>query len=408
MRRTSILTSIGRIARASQRWANEKEKTELIQTKSSYIPQEPTYSLSALDFDKTTRIAKIEILQSQMYKTIEKYVTRDYVRYPIYSGWKAKHKSIKKTIKLTNQALEELNTNSDDLISLLSRDIVVQMHDEELLPSWFIKENLIKDYAIIINNLKTQITRFTDAETKKISDFNRQKDQYEIQLCPIQKKYDRKIAKLTKVRAKIEAISNANPGIINKLRLKLCNRKEAKLSSITDAIGLSVKELQDKIGDCDAEVSKCVEAISVEQKKIQKRIQKEEGDLNNKIAAIRPLALSASSDQDVFIPLQEFAGFNYEKIIGCYVIHNRQNDKFYVGQSKDVIKRIKQHFKGTVPNNVIFAEDYYSTSAEQRDQLFEIKITRCNTKDELDDTERNLIQLYDSFNCGYNGTAGNT
>lgn len=98
----------------------------------------------------------------------------------------------------------------------------------------------------------------------------------------------------------------------------------------------------------------------------------------------------------------------YQKIIGCYIIRNKENKKCYVGQSKDVLKRIRQHFKGTIPNNVIFAEDYYCALSEIRDNLFEIKIIPCETKDELDRTEKQLIEDYDAFNNGYNGTSGNT
>ena len=79
----------------------------------------------------------------------------------------------------------------------------------------------------------------------------------------------------------------------------------------------------------------------------------------------------------------------------------------YVGQSKDVYKRIKQHFHGTVPKNVIFAEDYYLSNIENKEKLFEIKIIPCETKDELDKLERELIIEYDALNNGYNGTSGN-
>ena len=61
-----------------------------------------------------------------------------------------------------------------------------------------------------------------------------------------------------------------------------------------------------------------------------------------------------------------------------------------------------------MPNNIIFAEDYYSSKQEHKDDLFEIKIIECSTKDELDRKEKNLIEFYDSWNKGYNGTSGNT
>lgn len=101
------------------------------------------------------------------------------------------------------------------------------------------------------------------------------------------------------------------------------------------------------------------------------------------------------------------SGLQYEKITGCYVIHNTENDKYYVGQSKDVMKRLKQHFKGTVPQNTIFAEDYYTSTKPDKENIFEVKIIRCSTKDELDRMEKQLISDYDSWNTGYNRTSGN-
>lgn len=70
-------------------------------------------------------------------------------------------------------------------------------------------------------------------------------------------------------------------------------------------------------------------------------------------------------------------------------------------------KRIKQHFHGLEPANIIFAEDYYLTEPKDRADLFEIKILRCETKDELDTMERDLIEIYDAYSNGYNGTSGN-
>ena len=42
------------------------------------------------------------------------------------------------------------------------------------------------------------------------------------------------------------------------------------------------------------------------------------------------------------------------------------------------------------------------------DDVFEVKIFKCNTKDELDRTERELIEVYDAYGNGYNGTSGNS
>ena len=86
---------------------------------------------------------------------------------------------------------------------------------------------------------------------------------------------------------------------------------------------------------------------------------------------------------------------------------NNENGKCYVGQSKDVLKRLRQHFKGTEPINIIFANDYYSSSFVKKEDLFSVKIIPCQTKDELDRTERKLIEEYGARQTGYNSTVGN-
>lgn len=126
-----------------------------------------------------------------------------------------------------------------------------------------------------------------------------------------------------------------------------------------------------------------------------------------KLSEITPLPTIYNNDQ-LFISLKTIIGMEHEKIIGCYILHNKENDKYYVGQSKDIHRRIKQHFNGTVPKNIIFAEDYYLSKFQNKENLFEVKIIQCKTKDELDKTEKELIELYDAYNSGYNGTIGNS
>ena len=60
-----------------------------------------------------------------------------------------------------------------------------------------------------------------------------------------------------------------------------------------------------------------------------------------------------------------------------------------------------------MPKNIIFAEDYYNSTYENKDDLFEFKIEEIETKDELDNREKELIFEYDAFNTGYNKTSGN-
>lgn len=57
---------------------------------------------------------------------------------------------------------------------------------------------------------------------------------------------------------------------------------------------------------------------------------------------------------------------------------------------------------------MIFAEDYFQTAEKERDDLFEFMIIPCETKDELDKKEKDLIKEYEAFTKGYNGTSGNS
>ena len=138
----------------------------------------------------------------------------------------------------------------------------------------------------------------------------------------------------------------------------------------------------------------------------QEAIKKKYESLINQVELL-PTDLSMDSEKG-FIPLKQLSGMNYQKIVGCYIIHNKENNKYYVGQSKDVFKRIcRQHFDGTKVKNIIFAEDYFNSQFPNKDDLFEVKIIPLETKDELDQKEKDLIEEYDSFTNGYNGTSGN-
>lgn len=146
--------------------------------------------------------------------------------------------------------------------------------------------------------------------------------------------------------------------------------------------------------------------IAERKESYEKEIEERKTIYNEKLSKAKTLIDSAEPNGD-FALLKYYNGLEYEKIIGIYIIHNRENDKYYVGQSKDVLKRLKQHFNGTVPRNIIFAEDYYHSHFENLEDLFEVQIIRCETKDELDALERELIYKYDSCNNGYNSTKGN-
>ena len=414
------MTAINRLMSASRQREREREKSELIAAQGGNHKEfPPTYSLYKVDFNVETRITKIEIQQTQQYRTIERYVTQNYVKYPIYSGWKTKSKIIKKTIKLTNKELERLNCHEDFLISKLCEDIILSIGYEDIYPSWFIKKALKEEYKENNRMLDEELSDFsypislkTEQCSKKIDNYKLDIDKNKKELAVFQKKNEIIIKKISKIENSKKSIWKSIITLFLYNYYK-SNRRKQKLYSKNSKYENKIKELEQKNSEDETKILELKNQMNIMRRSLKKKcdeiLKKRDiltTELNENISKVQSLKTEIETDSS-FISLKKYIGLDYQKIIGCYIIHNTQNNKYYVGQSKDVMKRIKQHFRGTIPNNVIFSEDYYLTETNKRDDLFEVKIIPCNTKDELDMTEKNYIEIYDSFNNGYNGTNGN-
>ena len=82
---------------------------------------------------------------------------------------------------------------------------------------------------------------------------------------------------------------------------------------------------------------------------------------------------------------------------GCYVFLNKTKNMNYVGQSRNVLRRINQHLNGK-GNGDIYADFKYRSE-------FIIFIIKC-PENELNYTEKNLISEFDAFSKGYNRNKG--
>jgi predicted GIY-YIG superfamily endonuclease len=415
------MTAINRLISASNAYKREQERTALINSQRGNEKElPPHYDISRVDFNINSRITKIEILQTQQYRTIDRYVTQNYVKYPIYSDWKLRSKVIKKSIKLTNNELENLYRNRDDLIREFAKDIILAINNPDLLPSWFINEAYLEEYREIIEELNSHFKAYCDEKNKLINRCNSLIKQNETDLTTFKETLSRKNKQLAKLNNKINKIESANKNpfkyifsffiyaylISSKRKNKLNNKRisfETTIKTLEQNIKNNIIDTQNQKN----EITIIQNEIAEKETELKKQTEREHYLLGKKQKEVTPLPTEILQDTS-FVPLKSFVGMEYQKIIGCYIIRNKENKKCYVGQSKDVLKRIRQHFKGTIPNNVIFAEDYYCALSEIRDNLFEIKIIPCETKDELDRTEKQLIEDYDAFNNGYNGTSGNT
>ncbi|MFJ7765761.1 GIY-YIG nuclease family protein [Bacillus toyonensis] len=92
---------------------------------------------------------------------------------------------------------------------------------------------------------------------------------------------------------------------------------------------------------------------------------------------------------------------NNYNFAGVYILHNKSKDLYYVGQGKQVLNRVNNHFTGK-GNGDVYADykygDYWTI------KMIALEKSGFNTLNEL---ERYAIETYNSYNGGYNKTRGN-
>lgn len=288
-------------------------------------------------------------------------------------------------------------------------------------PSWFIEKQINKEHeekiqlieqeSLTFKKNKEDNIRHWEIKSKVLSNTlpRHEKILKKLQkkLYALQNKLNRANAKHQNLFLSIITVGVRSLLLSNKRKQKLKLKIKKQTDLVDDKINF-INNIKKEIEKYQNNVNENYQLLELNSIEISKRMKEEKYSYMEKLKEITPLSTTYIPDNS-FISLKKFMGLQYDKIIGCYVIHNKeQNQKYYVGQSKDIMKRINQHFKGLVPNNIIFAEDYYSTATDVRDNMFELKIIPCETKDELDKTEKELIEQYDAYNKGYNRTSGNS
>ena len=100
------------------------------------------------------------------------------------------------------------------------------------------------------------------------------------------------------------------------------------------------------------------------------------------------------------------------KKIGIYKIENLINGKVYIGQSKDIDKRVKHHFVDSAFNekNVEYNTPVHQAIRKYGVENFKVEVLEQCLREELDAREVYWIDKYESFppdaGKGYNLTAG--
>jgi len=362
-----------------------------------------TYSLSSVDYNPTTRAAKITFECTKQYRTVERYVTRNYEKHPVYSDWKYKTTYIKKNIKLTNENLEALNRHEDDLISDFAAEIIALLENDDMIPSWLRKEWLRRQWKDEVAKLDDKKNQKKREHAQAVSQANNEIEALKGAVKKAEKKARRPRKKLDRINRKIEKLRARKKSTKREQRLL---KKQEKWGQICADVENQINNHLSKVRVIELQIGVLDENFKSDTQKLDNQAEALHQEYIASKKQIQPLITTFQQDNE-FIPLKTFMGIKYEKIVGCYVIHNTEKNRYYVGQSKDVMKRLKTHFRGTVPNSMVFAEDYFSSQLKNKDDLYTVKVIRCQTKDELDATEREMIEYYDAYLHGYNGTSGN-
>ena len=90
------------------------------------------------------------------------------------------------------------------------------------------------------------------------------------------------------------------------------------------------------------------------------------------------------------------------KISGIYKIVNINNEKVYIGSSKDIEKRFKEHIY-QLKNNIHHSSKLQRSFNKTKDKsAFKLEIIEEVDEDKLKEREEYYIDLYNAFNNGYN------
>lgn len=87
--------------------------------------------------------------------------------------------------------------------------------------------------------------------------------------------------------------------------------------------------------------------------------------------------------------------------VGVYILHNQTKNKYYIGQSKDLLNRIFSHVNGRGNGDVYFD---YKSGDEFRVRIYSYNPNQFRS---LDEFEYHYIRIYEPHLSGYNRQAGN-
>lgn len=344
-----------------------------------------TIEMACLDYNAISQIARIDFKLRTSYRTVTGYKQINGVRYRIYSDPKIKERYYRETFHVTADALERLDHPADEIVRLFREEVVIRLNCVTAVPSWAIKKWLQEERSGYEQYL-------SDLVAHKKQTLVNANHALETQSPAINKTIEKKTHKIEVLNAKLQHRTG-----------KRADKLQAKINSVQSIVSDASAKLT-KLRDTVETSKNGLEAAELEQHSTVELLEREVPAL---IKSVRRLNQEDPAE-DGFVLLAQYMLNPYTKITGVYVIRNNKNERCYVGQSKDVMKRLKQHFRNNQPVNPIFQHDYDMASSTERETLFSVKVISLGSKDELDRVEKDLIVVYSAYATGYNSTKGNT
>ena len=365
---------------------NSKNHKQLLENQ-CYEIQNYDY-IDQLSFDPQTSRLYVLILNYDKRPKITRYIQRNYERTPIYGGYSEKTRKVKEINKVIfpkkflEEELEKMDISLDFKLEIFQ---CISSKIDDYVPFWIKKEMDIEEFNNEKQKLQDEIQKNNNlllSYNNKLENLARRKS-------------------LTNATRKVKSsVFHLIFGIIL-LPILIGIILLATYTSQTKATN-NVEENKKAINEYDnfnAYFMREQKRISVSNNSNENKIL----EIELQIVELRNQEFKFIEDEEGFIDLRKAINFSHKEIIkGVYIIWNKTKNIYYVGQSKDINKRLfTQHFKKGDVSNIIFAKDWFNNDE------FAYKIIQLETKDELDACEKEYISKYNCFGSGYNKTSGN-
>ena len=268
-------------------------------------------------------------------------------------------------IEVVNSLLHERKQHLSDLES----------HLNELNMSVYSKAQQISD-------LNNQLLEMQREEQKSLDDFkaitSAAKDQF---FLTLEEDYDKKVQQYENDK---QLLNNEIDALTNTLRARVILQQQER----------KVKENKDKY---------CIPCSFVDRADI-----KELKELRKQLS--KPRILNMLIWQTYYQkPLTTLCTnvLGNKTVTGIYKITNQINNMSYIGQSKDIATRWKDHCKCGCGIDTPAGNKLYTAMEEYGLWNFSFELLEECKVEELNEKERNYIDIYDTKNNGYNSTIGN-